>query len=48
MPKSARSVVSPSACSVPAAALKVEVVDESPELWARDAKAYRGVAARCN
>ena len=31
-----------------AAALKVEVEEESPELNARDARAYRGVAARCN
>ena len=38
----------PKTASVPAAALKVEVVEESPELGARDAKAFRGVAARCN
>ena len=31
-----------------AAALGVEVEDESPELNAGDARAFRGVAARCN
>ena len=36
------------AAGVPTTGLKVEVVDESPELGARDAKAYRGVDARCN
>ena len=36
------------AASVLVAALKAEVADESPELSARDASAYRGVAARCN
>ena len=36
------------AASVPAAALKVEVTDEAPQLSARDAKGYRGIAARCN
>ena len=36
------------AASVLVAALRVEVEDESPELNAREAKAYRGVAARCN
>ena len=33
---------------MPTAALKVEVVDESPELSAKDAKNHRGVAAGCN
>ena len=36
------------AASVLVAAFKVEVEDESPELNAGDARAYRGVAARCN
>ena len=36
------------AASVLVAALRVDVEDESPELNAREAKAYRGVAARCN
>ena len=34
--------------SVPATSLKVEVVEESPELGTKDARAFRGVAARCN
>ena len=36
------------AASVLVAALKVEIADKSPELSAREASAYRGVAARCN
>ena len=33
---------------MPVAAFRVQVGEESPELNARDARAYRGVAARCN
>ena len=36
------------AASVLVTALKVEIADESPELSARVASAYRGVAAWCN
>ena len=36
------------AASVLAAALRVKLLDELPELNARDARAFRGVAARCN
>ena len=36
------------AASVPATSLKVEVLEESPELGTKDARAFRGVAARCN
>ena len=36
------------AASVPVTTQKVEVTEESPELGAKDARWYRGVAARCN
>ena len=35
------------AASVPSVAQRVEVVEESRELGERDARAFRGVAARC-